>query len=702
MGAVGLAARLQAVEGSEAPSEWQHSWYNTSYRKLFFDYHSHSSALGLASNFDAEAWARRVQEANAQAVSVTLKCGCGWSYYRKGHVRSVHPQLPPGLDMLGELIPALHKRGLRTLGYYNTFESEPVAHDHPNWIVRDAMGAPSGGDIMSGPRICELSPLLNEHMLPHVEEIVSNYEVDGMFFDSPLPRPCYCESCRARFRKDTGADIPKAESDPVWRRYVAWCLDTFREVRQRISDTVHRVRPDMPLLYNWAYSLGQPEVVPAHVGALTMDMGPQDQVFDGSYEARYWAMIGRPFDVQNTAFLKSWGDWGVKPASALQQEVATIIANGGRTWIGYQMTHTFDVAPAVMDQLGKALAFVKEREHLLEGAEPVPYVAVLRSTRAYFEGGKGQFRPDEVPLRGAHRLLLESGIPYHFLHEETLTTRLKEYRAVVMPDVRYLPPKLVSALQSYVEDGGVVLATYRTGSEDADGNPLKQAALQDLLGVRLEGDYDQPHAYIEVTDGKIKRGALDMPHFVPGKFAFAQPVTSEVQVVAKLRKIYLRADGHFLLTSSPVGEDSGYPAVTRRRLGKGTAIYIAGQVFRGFQTEGQWCLKPIIANLLNEAIGQPLVRVESRAWLEVVLMRQGKRTLVHLVNPHSNRPVDGNNVCAEQILEVQDVVVHLAAASRPGRVRLEPGGEEPHWSYTNGMLQVRVPRINIHTAIVVE
>jgi hypothetical protein len=175
-----------------------------------------------------------------------------------------------------------------------------------------------------------------------------------------------------------------------------------------------------------------------------------------------------------------------------------------------------------------------------------------------------------------------------------------------------------------------------------------------------------------------------------------------VEILAKLRKIYLRADGHFLLASSPVDGDTGYPAITRRRLGKGSAIFISGQVFRGFQAHGQWCLKPIVANLLNESIPQPLVRLESPAWLEVALARQGQRTLVHLVNPHSNRPVDGNIVCAEQVLPVRDAVVRLARASAPARVHLEPGGAQPRWSYSNGALTVRVPEVRIHTAIVVE
>jgi len=64
----------------------------------------------------------------------------------------------------------------------------------------------------------------------------------------------------------------------------------------------------------------------------------------------------------------------------MQQEVATIIANGGLTWIGYQMNAQYGIEQAVMDELGKTMAFVEEREDVLMGAEAVPSLAVLRST----------------------------------------------------------------------------------------------------------------------------------------------------------------------------------------------------------------------------------------------------------------------------------------------------------------------------------
>ena len=81
------------------------------------------------------------------------------------------------------------------------------------------------------------------------------------------------------------------------------------------------------------------------------DIYTDDQVFNGSYFSRYWATLERLFDIMNVAFLQWWGDWGCKPAIALQQEEASVIANGGLVWLGYQMNQAYDVEPAAMGEL---------------------------------------------------------------------------------------------------------------------------------------------------------------------------------------------------------------------------------------------------------------------------------------------------------------------------------------------------------------
>lgn len=674
------------------------TWYDTSYRKLFFDFHSPGATVGLGANFHAERWAERLQQAHAQAVSVFTKCGYGYSFYQKGAVRYQHPHLPAGLDMLEKQLQALHKRGMRAIGYYHTFNSEPVARDHPDWRTRDAAGQPVGTSI------CLLGPLAEEWMLPHITEIVTLYDVDAMFFDGTYAHAvCHCGACQRRFAEASGGlSLPRDDKDPSWRPYVTWALQAYRELRQRMCDTIHQHRPGLPVSFNWAYTQRQPEVVPDCVDVLMADIFPDDQAFNGSYLSRYWATLGRPFDVMNSAFLQWWGDWGCKPAAAMQQEVATAIAHGGLTWIGYQMNERYDVEPAVMEELGKTLAFVQEREPLLADAKPIPNIAVLHSTHFNLESDPPGGRPDESTQRGLHRALTESMIPYHFLHQAALLERMSDYRAIILPNQRTLEPELVEALGQWVRQGGVLVATALTGTLDGAYRPTGRFALQELLGLRYEGTYEQPHAYIEITDERLKPGTLDMPHLAEAPFAFASPIADDVQTLAKLRRIYLRSDGQFLLRWSPVGADSGYPAITIRPVGKGWAAYIAGEVFHAYQIKNQWNLKHIVANLLKLLMPEPLVEVTAPAWVEVVLMRQGVgRTLVHLVNHHGNRPVDRNNVCVEQVLPVRDVRVRLRLPARPQRVTLEPGGQRIVWSYADGVLDVHVPEVTIHTAIAV-
>jgi len=598
--------------------------------------------------------------------------------------------------MLAEQVNALHVRGLKAIGYYHVFSSEPLAREHPEWVERNADGTPRGTAM------CLISPLFEEFMLPHVAEIVSLYDVDSVFFDGCYAHsPCFCDACRQRFAADNeGLDLPVGANDPNWARFVAWKLDLFRDLRRRVCDTIHALRPEVVVSFNWTYAPRMPEVVPAFIGALMADIMPDDQVVGGSYFGAYWALLDRPFDIMNSAFLQWWGDWGCKPALAMQQEVATAIAHGGLTWIGYQMQQDFDVQPAVMEELGKTLAFVEQRDPLLKGAQPVLNVAVLHSTSGYFTGDQATFFVRETSARGAHRMLTQSMVPHHVVNEDTLAQRLGDFRAVIIPDQRHLPPALVASLEDWVQAGGVLIAMGLSGTADVRGAPTGGFALGDLLGLQLVGKCDQSHAYIEVADERLKPGTLDMPHLAEAPFAFVQPMTDDVTELARLRKCYLRGDGEYLLRWSPVGADSGHPAITVRRVGKGWAAYIAGDLCHAYQVKNQWNCKVLVANLLNMLMPEPPVRVEAPAWVEVVLTRQPGRLIVHLINQHGDHAVDTNFRVVEQVLPVRGISVQVRVPERPSAVTLEPGGVVPEWSFADGAVTVQVPEVHLHTAIV--
>ena len=670
------------------------NWYKESYRKLFFDFHTHSSAVEVAREFNAEKWAEELETTGAQAVSAFAKCGYGWRYYLDGKVGWLHPKLPSNLDMLGETIEACHKRGIKVIAYYHTFNSEPIAERFPEWIEKDSEGKARGISI------CMISPLLEEHMLPQVEEIARNYEIDGLFFDGTYAHsPCYCRYCREKFKKATGLEIPIDFNDPNWKIYIDWKLETFREIRKKVIEAVHRGRKDVLVAFNWAYTLRQPEIPPEDIGFLTLDIFPDNQAFNASYQTKYWTTLNKPFDIMNSAFLQWWGDWGMKPSVTLKQECATIIANGGKTFIGYQMYPQFKVEEAVMRELKDTLEFVKEREEVCKDSVVIPYIAVLHSTSSHFTR-KPNFFVDETSLRGLHKILLESGIHYNIVNEKTLLESIDNYKLIILPDQRYIEAELLNALKKFVENGGSLIATYLTATENRDFEFTGSFLLEDIFGVKFEGFYPYSHGYIELRDERLKYNCLDMPILTWAEFAYVKPITS--QTLADLRGIYLREDGQFLLASSPPGALTGYPAITLNNVGRGKVIYISGDIFSAYIKKNQWNLKRIVKNLVNLIVPEKLVELDAPDVIEVVLARKENLILVHLINHSGERPIDRNNALTEEVIPIYNVKVKVQCRSYPKCVKLLPENISLPWKVQDSMILINVPKIEIHSCVVIE
>lgn len=585
------------------------TWHDRIYRKLFFDYHNHASNWGLAENFDAEKWADQLMAADAQGVSVFAKCAQGWRYYRKGEVGWVHPEMPAGLDMLGSQVEACHKRGIKVIAYYHTFGSRNVEEQHPGWMAVNSRGDTAG--------LCMNTPLTEEHILPQIREIVRNYDIDGIFFDGTNIRMCYCDDCRKDYKNDTGYDIPLNRDDPHWLDHVKWLNKESTDLRRKFTDAVHAEKPEVLVSFNWSYTPRQPEIVPDDIGFLMCDIFPEDQLLAGSYLGKYWSTLGKSFDIMNSAFLKWWGDWGCKPAIAMQQECATIIANGGKTWLGFMMPAQFGVEPAVMQEMGKTMKFIKEREEFCRNSEPVPYIAVLHSTHSLYTRDPSQ-QLDEKPLYSLHKMLVQGGFHYNILNEETLLEHINEYKTLILPDQRYISRELADAIDQFVRNGGGLIATVLSGTEDETYKPAGKFMLEEVLGVRFKELYPFTNGYIVINDKRLKKNVLDMPHQVWGQFVYVEPVTAGS--LAELWDVYIRRDGEYYQSgSSPIGKNTGYPSITFNQYGKGKAVYLAGDILGAYTQRNNWNFKNLLGNLIDLVLPEKLISIEAPGNVEVIL-----------------------------------------------------------------------------------
>ena len=669
------------------------NWHNQVFRKLFFDYHNHMANWGLAENFDAEKWADQLKASDVEGVSVFAKCAQGWRYYQKGKVGWVHPEMPAGLDMLGDQVQACHKRGIKVIAYYHNFGSTKLEELHPEWRAVNLKGEPNG--------FCMKTPLVEEFILPQVREIVHNYDIDGIFFDGTTLRICYCDVCKEGFKKETGFEIPLSGKDNHWLDYMKWLNKETTILHQKIMDAVHGEKQEVLVSFNWAYTQRQPEIVPDDVGFLMCDIFPDDQVFAGSYLGKYWSTQGKSFDIMNSAFLRWWGDWGIKPAVAMQQECATIIANGGKTWLGYMMPAQFGVEPAVMQELGKTMKFIKEREEFCRNSEPVPYIAVLHSTHQLYTKEPTQHL-DEKPLYSIHKMLLQGGYHYNMLNEKTLLDNLNNYKVVILPDQRYISKELADALVTFVQKGGGLISSVFTGTEDDAYKPTGRFILEDILGVKLNGKYPYTNSYLVVNDSRLKNEILDMPHQVWGECSYVRQTTAVK--VADLWNVYMRRDSDYYQGgSSPIGKNTGFPFITVNQYGNGKTVYICGDIFYSYSFRNNWNLKNLFGNLIDLVLPEKLISIDAPDNLEVVLKKQEKRTLVHLINHYGERTLTNTIAYTENIVPVFNIGIEVKVDKTPSSVKLMPENQNLKWEkINNGLISIKVPKLDIYSIVVIE
>jgi hypothetical protein len=185
----------------------------------------------LAERFNADEFGDRLLAAHITGATVFAKDMYGYSYY-PSKCGPMHPNL--SFDLLAAQVAALRKRKISVLAYYMTTWNPELADRHPEWLVVHQPGAKSrpqldqisaeqkafkGGitpdvarragsvsvatpnatsseDKAIGPSV-EILPgpgRILKGELAQIKEIVSRYEIDGLWIDGEALH-IYCDEC---------------------------------------------------------------------------------------------------------------------------------------------------------------------------------------------------------------------------------------------------------------------------------------------------------------------------------------------------------------------------------------------------------------------------------------------------------------------------------------------------------------------------
>lgn len=683
------------------------------WRKVHLDFHNSQHVPEIGAGFDADEFGDRLLAAHVDAIVVFAKDMHGYFYYPSAF-GPVHRGLD--FDLLGAQVAACRERGIAVSAYYCTTWDNHLAEQHPEWLVwkRDRTTyLPRFDETPQWTALCLSNDDFVGLVLDHSREIVERYELDGIWYDMPLPigGECFCRNCLAAIRG--GGEDPFERS--VQRRHKQELLVGFM---RRAHALAQEIRPGCQVDQNNQTRLGLGERVP-FMGNVDIEALPT--AFWGYFyfptTVRYARTFGTSVYGMSGRFHRSWADFGgLKHPNQLRTELAGIVAQGARCDLGDQAPPSGRLDPAVYETIGLCYAEIERLEPFLEGAVPVTEAAIVVggdplddlattgvTTDAVLadgdDGGGGGRWGDSV--YGLTKLLMEAHVQFDVVEADA---DLERYRLLVLAENLPVDEALAARLRAYAAGGGAIIA-------GADALRLRGGGgiWAEELGLTDRGDSPFRPAYLTFADraGRptIFAGLPDFEFALYDGAARWSAADDEVVLAHLGEPLFQRGPEQYTShAQSPFDRATDDAAIALRGRFAAVAFPIGSSYFR----TGYWIYREIFRRLLGAVLPRPLVETDAPVSTEVTVTHQAaseerpERWLVHAVNFSPTRRGPGHCEYLEDPIPLRDVRIGLGVPGEIGRAYLAEGGAEVEHRTVDDRWEVTVPRIAFGSIVVFE
>jgi hypothetical protein len=654
------------------------AWFAKVARNVHVDFHTPAWAK-VGEKFDARVFADTIAGANCSSAVVFAKCHHGFAYYpTKAGVR--HPQLD--FDLLGAQSKALHERGVFCFAYFSANVDAEQNRRHPDWRQVHEGGRANEGNFSA---VCFNSPYRENVFIPQLEEVVQNYPVDGLWIDMMgyYQDRCFCQHCQAK-AGNQGVDL-KDKS----QRY-QFTEELVREVVREVHGRLKKIRPAIVLHFNHLTKLGMREALAYEdLSNVESPIPLLNYTYFPTY-ARYVRTLGQPFGGVTNRFDVGYGRFGtLKSEQMLEYEAAGMLSNGGICTVVDQVPHHLRLEAPAYDRLREAFAFAREREPWCLGSVSVPEIAVLAPHQlGYF----GWAEPDNA-LYGAVTALTELHQHFDVIDRDEDFDR---YRLIVLPGANPPPsPAACKRLADYVAGGGRLLAV------DLDLTD-SMGELKNALGIeRAEPNAKFKSGYLRPVGAAMQRGLPKMDLLVGATFRDVVARSGVETLFSAVMPIGVDFYGH---AGPPASDDPSGPAITWHRHGKGAAAYVGLPLLSVFYGTPTLSPRNVFANIVDRLLppAERLLDVSAPLSVEVNLMAQPGRRILHLINFHAERQRGDKRYTLEDVLKIQSIRCQVALPNLPTKVYLAPSKTELAWRPAGQRVEVTVPELLIHEMVVFE
>lgn len=673
----------------------------------------------------------KTQWTRTHVQGVIVNCGGTVAYYPSKYGLQYRAATLGDRDYFREFSEAAQAAGLVVIARMDINRAtEAFYRAHPDWFCRDKEGRP----IMSQGRYfsCVNSDYYKKYIPEVLTEIIETYHPAGFADNSwkGMGRGtiCYCDSCRTQFEKHAGLALPEAVDweDPAYRQWVRWGYACRTENWDLFNEVTQRVGGEDCL---W---LGMLHADPANLSGTFTDLKAlcERSKFIFSDQQSRDLLNGFEQNSLNGALLRLASEEQVlvpesmasyvrgprtfRLASTPSQEygmwVADGIAGGISPWFHHIGGGTRDRRQ--FDATVPFFAWHAKNERYLYDRTSLANVGVVwHQQNADFYGRENARERVALPWRGMTLALAQDRIPFLPVHADDIDRYRARLETLILPDVAILTREQVDAVLRFLDRGGNLVLTGKTGTLDGDGNPSGDLRLWERLGLRLTGetqgafdtqpaDWEYPlaHTYLQLPEQRpeILRGfeQTDILGFggglcqaesngpLMGWGGYVKPFPIYPPEFSWVREV----------------DEALHPLYSGQLASGSRIVYFAADIDRCFGRDRLPDHGRLLANAIRWAAGDTLrFAVEGPGFLDTAFYAQGQDRIVHLVNLNGANRTPGY---LDEVLPVGPVTVRIPMDRQPARVQLLVAGEEVPLTYQAGMAQARIPQIGLHEVLV--
>ena len=649
-------------------------------RQVHLDFHTSPDIGGVGSKFSKENFQAALKLGHVDSITVFGKCHHGYCYYPT-KLETMHPQLD--FDLTGAQIEAAHEIGVKAPVYIPVGWSHLDSENHPEWVCRQKDGTyvgTSGCHYDADPneprgycawhQLCLNDGTWAKQIYALTEEVCKRYkDLDGLFFDiCANGDACWCDEC-VKGMKELGLD---PENDDDAQNYNLTKRQTFM---QKCVDVLRRYHPDATIFFNGGANLYKPwyhaynshfemEDMPTAWGGY--DKFPMRAKLFKNYGKHYVGMTGK--------FHLDWGEFGgFRTKEALKYEVAVMALYGAGASIGDHLHPDGEMEMQTYANIGYAYDYLEKIEPYCYGGEYITDIGV------YFSGIKGL---DD----GLSNILLQKHIDYDFITDNDFD----KYQVVIFLEKAVLDDEALAKLNDYINHGGKVLIM-------ADAL-LKDGKFQIDTGLEYIGGPEYDCDYIVSGDTYDDVPSGPMLCTMPGH----RTRCLDAEVMAEIMPPYFnRTYGHFCGHKNTPFDKSAlrYPAIAK----KGNVVYVSHSLPLQYAEYGSMYHRNYFAHALSMLYTSPSFTVRG-------LGSMGRCTVLHQADAHRYcinmtyaSPVRrGCAEIVEDITPVYNIEIELKVNTAIKKVYVALSGEKLNFKQLGNKIVFTVPKLDCHTAIVVE